>query len=222
MADKSSTGLRVVHFGLVLLIVCIAASLSLGMIFKVAQPNIKKNEEKRITEGLEELYSDTEGVKFEKKETEVNEKTITYWEARKDGSLLGYVVPGSAKGYSSEIQILVRADVKVTAVEAIKVTESQETPGLGERIKEIKSNKTIIKMIMGETEDESGLKPWFQEKFKGLSVTNIVLVKSAEEEKAKKGVVAITGATISSTGVVNAVNNGVANLKTILSKGAAE
>ena len=77
-------------------------------------------------------------------------------------------------------------------------------------------------MIMGKTEDESGLKPWFQEKFKGIAVTNIIRVKSLEEEKAKKGIVSITGATISSTGVVNAVNNGITTLKTILSKRTAE
>ena len=219
MADKSSVGLKVVHYGLVLLLVCGAASLALGYIFKMAQPNIKANEEKRVQEGLQELYSDTEGVEFEAKEAEADGKKITYWEARKGETLLGYVAPGSAKGYSSEIQVLVRADMKITTVEAIKVTSSQETPGLGERIKEVKSKNTVVKIMMGKAEDESGLKPWFQEKFKGLTVTNVALVKSPEDEKAKKGVMGISGATVSSTGVVNAVKNGVANLKAVLSTG---
>jgi len=222
MADERPVGFRVVHYGLVLLIVCAAASLALGYIFKKAQPNIEANEEKRNEEALQELYSDTENVTFTEKKGEADGNTVVYWEAEKDGKLIGYVASGSAQGYSSTIGVRVRTDVNITAVEAIKVTSSQETPGLGERIKEVKSSNTLVKMITGHKKEELNLKPWFQEKFKGLPAGNIVLVKSAEEEKKKKGVVAITGATISSTGVVRAVNNAITVLRSILSKRTAE
>lgn len=222
MADNRPVGFRIVHYGLVLLIVCGAASLALGYIFRKAQPNIENNEKKRDEEALQNLYSDIENVEFTKKKAETDGKTVTYREARKGDALIGYVASGSAKGYSSEIKVLVRTDIDITTVEAIKVTSSQETPGLGERIKETKSSNTLVNMITGEKKDESGLKPWFQEKFKALPVTDIALVASADEERSGKGVLAISGATVSSTGVVNAVNDAVRTLNAVLGKGTAK
>jgi hypothetical protein len=65
---------------------------------------------------------------------------------------------------------------------------------------------------MGSGVDESGASPWFQEQYKYLRVDDLRVVKSPGED----GILAITGATISSDAVTGSVKDGLAMLLSIV------
>ncbi|GAH28060.1 unnamed protein product [marine sediment metagenome] len=93
-----------------------------------------------------------------------------------DGEKAGYAFIASGSGYSGDIDILVGMDNDFV-IKDISVLSQIETPGLGSRITESS----------------------FTDQFKGLSASDIAL-------KADGGKIdAVTGATISSRAVVNAV-----------------
>jgi electron transport complex protein RnfG len=109
---------------------------------------------------------------------------IEYFEAFKGGELIGYCIRVTGKGYGGYIRMLVGVD-KEGIIEGVEVLEQYETPGLGAKIDEIKP---------GEKE------PWFLKQFKG---------KKASEIEIRKSIDAITGATISSKAVTDAVKEAV-------------
>ena len=65
---------------------------------------------------------------------------------------------------------------------------------------------------MGSGVDEAGTEPWFQEQYKYLRVGDLRVVKSPGED----GILAITGATISSDAVTGSVKSGLAMLLSIV------
>lgn len=109
---------------------------------------------------------------------------IDYFEAMKGPNLAGYCIRVVANGYGGYIRMIVGIDPKGT-IKGVKVLEHQETPGLGSKINEIKP---------GEKE------PWFLKQFVG---------KSAKTLAIKKDIDAVTGATISSKAVTDAIRDTV-------------
>jgi electron transport complex protein RnfG len=115
------------------------------------------------------------------------EKTIDeidYFEAKKGDTLVGYCLKITTTGYNGFIRMIVGIDLK-GIIKGVRVLEHAETPGLGGKIDEIK---------VGEKE------PWFLEQFEG---------KPAKTIEVKKDIQAITGATISSRAVTDAIRETV-------------
>ncbi|MFH1847717.1 MAG: RnfABCDGE type electron transport complex subunit G [Candidatus Omnitrophota bacterium] len=110
----------------------------------------------------------------------------TYYKAEKNGKLKGHILKVTAEGYGGPIVMMVGLglDKKITG---IVVLEHLETPGLGAKIVEIKKGQK---------------KPWFPEQFIG---------KRPQDLKLGGSVQAITGATISSKAVVDAVKKRAAS-----------
>jgi len=109
----------------------------------------------------------------------------------KNNNIVGKIVKSSERGYGGFIKIMVGIDNK-KMVTSVMILEQYETPGLGDEI----------------------LKSAFIEQFKNKTQTEIVLrkqgvnisAKTGATETSQKGYIdAITGATISSKAVVNAV-----------------
>jgi Na+-translocating ferredoxin:NAD+ oxidoreductase subunit G len=109
---------------------------------------------------------------------------IDYFEALKKGKAAGYCLRIIAAGYNGFIRLLVGIDLN-GVIRGVRVLEHQETPGLGAKINEVKPG-------------EQG--PWFLRQFTG---------KSAKDIEIKKNIDAITGATISSRAVTDAIKKGV-------------
>ncbi len=93
-----------------------------------------------------------------------------------DGAGVGYAFLAVGKGYGGDIKILVGLEDETT-IKGITIISQSETPGLGSRI----------------TEDS------FANKFAGLNIEDVALTKDGGE------IDAITGATISSGAVVDAI-----------------
>ena len=116
-----------------------------------------------------------------------NEKNIDgidYYEALKGKELIGYCVKVVSNGYSGFIRIIVGINLN-GVITGVEVIEHSETPGLGAKIEEIKPGEKS---------------PWFLRQFVG---------KPASEIEVNKNIDAITGATVSSKAVTEAVNKAV-------------
>lgn len=116
-----------------------------------------------------------------------SEKTkdgIDYYEAFKGKELIGYCVKVVSNGYNGFIRIIAGIDLN-GVITGVEVIEHSETPGLGAKINEIKPGEKS---------------PWFLKQFAG---------KPASEIEVGKNIDAITGATVSSKAVTEAVNKTV-------------
>jgi electron transport complex protein RnfG len=104
--------------------------------------------------------------------------------------LVGYSFVAHNPGYSSVIETMVGVDTS-GAIIGMKILSQVETPGLGTKIEEIK---------YGEND------PWFQRQFIGRSAADCAVDKDGGE------IQSITGATISSRAVANAIMEGFRRL----------
>jgi len=91
------------------------------------------------------------------------------------------------KGFHGDIGVMVGIDITTDKIIGIGITTHSETPGVGSRVKTDLS---------------------FRSQFKGIPVNETVKVKADGGQ-----IDAVTGATISSRGVCNAVNNALALYK---------
>lgn len=104
------------------------------------------------------------------------------------GNVIGYVITSSSKGYGGEIKIMtgISADGNVTGIEILSI---EETAGLG----------------MNAKKDD------FKNQYVGTSGEFTVVKSDAGENEVQ----ALTGATITSQAVTNAVNEAVNLFKTV-------
>lgn len=105
---------------------------------------------------------------------------IEYFEAFKGENLIGYCVRAAGSGYSGYIKMIAGIDLN-GVIQGVSVLEQSETPGLGAKIIEIKQGAT---------------EPWFLKQFRGKDARSVAIGKDID---------AITGATISSRAVTNAI-----------------
>lgn len=106
-----------------------------------------------------------------------------WYKATKNGQVVAYIIPSESKGYGGTIKLLVAIgpDSKVLKY---TITESKETPGLGDK----------------------AAKPSFYEQFVGKTSANLKVTKDATN---KEDIQAISGATITSRAVTLAVKQAV-------------
>jgi electron transport complex protein RnfG len=121
-----------------------------------------------------------EADSFEEKIIEGTE----YYEAIDNGKTIGYCIRATGHGYAGFIRMLVGID-KEGVIRGVEILEHQETPGLGARIVEIKPGEKT---------------PWFLRQYIG---------KPAKDIEVRKNIDAITGATITSRAVTDAVRKAV-------------
>lgn len=155
----------------------------LSFVFSSFEKDILANNEKTVLEGVKTVIIGSDTVEGPLTEN----STFTYYIGKKeDGSVAGYAIISSANGYNGENKVLVGFNEDATMITGIVITEQTETPGLGAKIVENS----------------------FREQFKEQSsITPLSVVKGIKPEEAKEGeIAAISGATISSSSVVDAVN----------------
>lgn len=197
-----------------------AASFGLSAVFNATHEITE--EYKRQEEALARIQALAcdPGAHFVKSETDsiVNGKPFDYYTAYAEAgsdSIIGYSFMAYGKGYSSTIETIVGVDQSGTIC-GIKITSQKETPGLGAKVEEVASRNTLWAVMTGSAVDETGARPWFQVQFGGMAAEDLNVVKSATEE----GVLAITGATISSDAVTESILEGLMLLKSVVGLGA--
>ncbi len=165
---------QMAKFGMILGIICLAATLVLAVTYEVTKPKI--DEQMRLEEqrALKIIMPDADSFEAG------TAGSIEYFKAIKDGSLAGYCVKARGPGYGGAVRLVVGITPD-GIIKGVEILEHQETPGLGSKINEVRPG-----------EDE----PYFLRQFKG---------KQARTAAIRKNIDAITGATISSKAVADAV-----------------
>jgi electron transport complex protein RnfG len=144
----------------------------------------------RIETAEEEEVREMLGEIFQAMDSFTYDEDEELYSVLKGDETIGYAFKATGKGYGGDISILVGIGDNF-AVAGIELLAHQETPGLGAKIVE----------------------PSFQEQFVGLTVDEIALSRNGGK------VDAITGATISSSAVVDTVRGTLLEKLSLLKEG---
>lgn len=174
---------QLLRFGLILGVICLAATLVLAATYQLTKPKIDQMLKREEDAALKVIMPDADSFAARSADD------IEYFEATKDGAPVGYCIRTTTNGYNGFIRIIVGIDPS-GVIKGVRILEHQETPGLGARINEVKP---------GEKD------PWFLRQFAG---------KHGRTVEVKKNVDAITGATVTSAAVADAIRDAVQNFLT--------
>ena len=165
-------------------ITALLAGFLLSFVYSSFEKDILANNEKTVLNGVKTVIEGADELEGPLTE---NSAYPYYIGKKADGTVVGYAMISSAGGYNGQNKVLVGFDANVETITAIVVTEQAETPGLGAKITE----------------------PAFRDQFKAQStIVPLTVVKGIKpEEAADAQIAAISGATISTSSVVNAVNS---------------
>lgn len=165
-------------------VTALIAGFLLSFVYSSFEKDILANNEKTVLNGVKAVIPNADNI-----EGPISENaTYPYYIGKKaDGSVAGYAILSSAGGYNGQNKVLVGFSDDAATITGIVVTEQAETPGLGAKIVE----------------------PSFRNQFTNKSsVVPLTVVKGIKPEEALDAqIAAISGATISSTSVVTAVNS---------------
>jgi len=100
-----------------------------------------------------------------------------------DGSFVGWSFKVEGSGFADRIELIVGVDAAFEKMTGYNVLYAVETPGFGDKIRKD-----------------------FRDQFKGAPAGDLELVKTGDRKVIDNRIVAISGATVSSTAVVNALN----------------
>jgi electron transport complex protein RnfG len=192
---------NIFRFAFILFVVNLIAASILAGVYNITKARIEEEKNLIQEEALRQVMPDTVGDRLEP----VTKDGITkYWKAFKgqDRRVTGYVFVTNKYGYSSVIETMVgmKKDGTITGV---RVLSQNETPGLGAKIIEITSNRTLFKALKEifskQKHSKVVISPYFTDQFEGRDIRGI--------ELSKNNIHAITGATISSRAVLNSIKS---------------
>lgn len=171
------------------------------IVFALTAPAIEAHRAARLDAAITEVlrgpaHYDTlyvvEGAISEALPAGADPKTIekVYLGHAADGSPLGFAVVAQAPGFSDVVQVIFGYDPATRTLLGMKVIESKETPGLGDRIEK---DADFVAQFAGRVPPLAG-------------------VKAGRGKGGPSEVDLITGATISSRTVVRIINGALARL----------
>jgi electron transport complex protein RnfG len=190
------------HYGLLLLIISSVCVAGIDGAYIAVKDKIDvARKEKDLKSAAEVLYLDDlsklKEKKFEYTDSTGAKQTITYYEYEEKHLL---AVQGSAQGFGGKVEVIVGwTEDDPNKIVGISVSAPKETPGFGDNVNVILSENTWYNRFTGTMKDEGGKRPWFQEQFSGKTIDPVKLKKDSGK------IDAITGATITSNAVVQAV-----------------
>jgi RnfABCDGE-type electron transport complex G subunit len=141
-----------------------------------------------------------------------------YWAGMAGPACVAYAFEVSARGYSSDIKLMVAIDTAGTIL-GIHVLSQAETPGRGTRISEIVSHQWIWDGFRARRQRQE---PWFTKQFAGCTVTKRLGIDKSGEWHAldasqqqalrdSNNISAIAGATVSTAAVCRVLEKKVAS-----------
>ncbi len=191
MKNKEST---ITNMIIAMASVCFFSALTIGYVYDLTAPKIKKAKEDKIISTISKVVTKFNNNPYaEKIQITSHDATssLTLYPAKKDGVVTSVAISSTAMGYNGNIEVIVGflLDGTITRYEVI---EQKETPGIGDVIQ----------------------KDIFANQFIGLIsyINNFKLSKNGGD------IDAISGATVSSNAVANAVEK-AANAYNKFSKG---
>ncbi|SES64082.1 electron transport complex protein RnfG [Methanococcoides vulcani] len=165
-----------------LVLISVVASALLAITYVPTSEQLKKNYAEARTATLAELMpqaAEFEAVYGDEIINDEGDREILYYRAKdSSGNLIGYAFFRQHPGAQGLLEVAGGVDVSFNEVTGMSVMSHTETPGLGSKITE----------------------PAFRDQFKNVKVADLSLSKSGG------AIDSITGATISSQAVIDALN----------------
>lgn len=195
---------------LALLLITLVAGFALATVNEVTKAPIAAAEEKAKFEAYETVYPDVEFAALDNTDALLKQSAASIDAASltgctvddvlaakdKDGNVIGYVMSAtSPSGYGGNIQVALGVSNEDSSITGFSVLSNSETAGLGAKC----------------TEDD------FMNQFKGKSSNGINYTKSGASTDTE--IDAISGATITSSAVTDAVNGALAFYNDVLKEG---
>ncbi|WP_296254510.1 RnfABCDGE type electron transport complex subunit G [uncultured Ezakiella sp.] len=174
-----------IKLGIILLVFALVAAGVLGYVNSVTEPIIAEREASEAKAAYQELIPEAdEFVEFTSEELNeykaINSKVTNIVKAIKGGDEIGYLLTTNGGGYGGDITAITA--LIGDEIKAIKILKHKETPEIGTKVDN----------------------PDFQAQYSGKSVREPIAVK--KENPGASEIQAITGSTVSSRGVTDAVN----------------
>ncbi|MCQ2455059.1 MAG: RnfABCDGE type electron transport complex subunit G [Clostridia bacterium] len=167
----------------VMVLICVVVTGALAVTNMETKNPIKEQEEKTQADSMKEVMN---AETYEENTAMLEGEEFTYYIA-KNGEEIGYIFVTAEKGYGGDDKVMTAVNLDGT-IKAVKVLDvSGETPGLGQN---------------------AGNPEWYGA-FSGLSAKTETKIVKNGADKDKNEVEAVTGATISSTAIKNAVNKAI-------------
>lgn len=207
------------RMGLTLLIVTGVMAAALSGVYLMTSGAIAEQEAAAVAEAVGVVMPES-AVEVRGFPAEEPEYYVGYDAA---GEPVGYALVCEETGYSSVLQIMVGFDAR-GVITGTSVLSQQETPGLGERIVEVRAEGTlwsaIASLFSGDDDETVPPRPWYQEQYVGCEAVELRLGSPADP--AASVVEAITGATITCRAFNVAVSQGVGEFLRRLEAGEIE
>ena len=153
-------------------------------------PQITANEKSKLDTLMKNLITEANSfdVAIEKLKI-TNEKGTTteinvYKALGDSGKTIGFAFVAEGSGFADKIKLVVAADANCQKLLGYQVLYANETPGFGSKIKD----------------------SFFSSQFAGAPAGKFELVRTGNAEQIDNRIVAISGATVSSTAMVNIFN----------------
>jgi len=202
-----------VRYTLVLGLIALVCSLGVAVVYSVTREAIRRNEAKVFQEAMRNVVP--EATRFAPVGAEGDAARVI--KALDDtNAVRGYISESRVTGYGGQLAVMVGVRADLDEIAGIQVLSHSETPGLGARLDEVKTDVTLWSKLAGMfggcAKKAPPGKKAFQEQFRGLTFNQLRVVKSTDE----KGVVALTAATITTEAVTKAVEEGVNTIRRIV------
>ena len=166
---------------LILFLICVIVTTALAGTNFITKDRITKLNIQAEKDAMAEVIP---ASLYENGSVKVNGQPRDYVIAKNGEEILGYIVTTVAQGYGGEIKVMAGVDPNGDIINVRILAADDETPGLGAKVK----NKDFYNQYIGKS-------------------SGVGVVKNSPAEN---DIIAVTGATISSTAVNTAVNEAVA------------
>lgn len=172
----------------ILFAICAVSSLALALINDITAPVIKINIQKETDEALSAVSAGLKlGIKHESSENGINYYIDLLDE---NGNVKGYITELSGSGYGGAFTLVASYDTNGTLLDA-KMMGNSETPGLGKKSEE----------------------SWYIQMFKGKGGAVPLPLKKTDLKSEQAD--AVSGATVTFTGVTKSLSAGSSFVKTL-------
>jgi len=182
----------------------IVSSFFFGLLIAIASagwsPRIEQNKIDKLNrltaallpEARHFIDLDTLDIEIEIESAKGKRKKVKVYKAVSDADeCVGWSFNAAGQGFQDKIELVIAVDKDFQKLAGFDVLASNETPGLGDKIK----------------------LPNWRNQFAGAPVEELKLVKTGDVKKIDSEIVAISGATVSSEAVVEIINNSITQIK---------
>ncbi len=193
--------MTIIKYGVVLMLLTGLMSSLLAVVYGVTEPRRLKIAQEEQTLALKQVLP---GAKDFRK----TDWYFTAYESEESAEPTGFAFTAYGKGYSGTVETIAGVNIPCGVgeleISGIKIISHNETPGLGARIEEIPAERTLSDIILRRKKHEPAEEkdPWFQEQFKGKTLSELQV----------NSIHGITGATTTTEAVVSSVREGMDKL----------